>query len=93
MNDLVLPRRRRLTAQYEDGGTPAGFDETPESRYRHVYFEVLDKLTMSITDRFNENPRDHQDARDHAEAMAMDRILRNYVCELFLVQRCLQESS
>ena len=30
-----------------------------------------------------ENPRD---ASDHPEAMAMDPILRHYVCELFLVQ-------
>ncbi len=30
-----------------------------------------------------ENPRD---ASDHQDAMAMDPILINYVCELFLVQ-------
>ena len=51
----MLPRRRRLPARYEDGDAPAEFDETPESRYRRVYFEALDKLTMSITDRFGQH--------------------------------------
>ena len=31
----------------------AEFDETPESRYRHVYLK-LDKFIMSITDRFDQ---------------------------------------
>ena len=55
MNAPMLQRRRRLPARYEDGNTLAEFDETPESRFRHVYFEVLDKLTMSITDRFDQH--------------------------------------
>ena len=51
-----LPRRRHLPARYEDRDAPAGFDETPDSRYRHVCFEALDKLKNSITDCF-----DHHD--------------------------------
>ena len=47
MNGPVLPRRR-LPARYGDGDAPAEFDETPESRYRRVYFEVIDKLTVSM---------------------------------------------
>ena len=55
VNAPMMPRRRRLPARYEDGDAPAEFDETPESRYTHVYFEALDKLTMSITDRFDQH--------------------------------------
>ena len=36
VNAPVLPRRRRLPVRYEDGTAHAEFDETPESRYRHV---------------------------------------------------------
>ena len=53
VNAPVLPRRRRLPARY--GDAPVEFDETPEFRYRHVYFDALDKLTMSITDRFDQH--------------------------------------
>ena len=50
VNAPGLPRRRRLPARYEDGDAPVGFDETQDSRYRHVYFEALDKFTISIAD-------------------------------------------
>ena len=50
VNAPGLPRRRHLPARYEDGGAPAGFDETPDSRYRHVYFEALEKSRISIAD-------------------------------------------
>ena len=56
VNAPGLPRRRHLPARYEDRDAPAGFDETPDSRYRHVCFEALDKLKNSITDCF-----DHHD--------------------------------
>ena len=55
VNAPGLPRRRHLPARYENGDAPAGFDETPDSRYRHVYFEALDKLTNSITDCFDQH--------------------------------------
>ena len=55
VNAPVLPRRRSLPVRYEDGNAPAEFDETPESRYRHSYFEALDKWTMYITDRFGQH--------------------------------------
>ena len=56
VNASVLPRRRRLSARYEDGD--AELDETQESRYRHVYSEAVDKLIMSIieeTDCFDQH--------------------------------------
>ena len=47
VNAPLLPWRRCLPARYEDGDAPAEFDDTSESTYRRVYFEALDKLTMS----------------------------------------------
>ena len=44
VNAPVLPWWRRLPARFEDGDAPPEFDETPEFRYRHVYFEALHKL-------------------------------------------------
>ena len=54
---LVLPSRRRLPARHEDENASAKFYETLGSRYRHVYahFKTLDKWTMSITNRFDQN--------------------------------------
>ena len=76
------------------------FDETPESRYTHVYFEALDKLTISIADCSDQH--DHniymnceglllktaigEGTIPEFDTIVMDPILINYVCELFLVQ-------
>ena len=41
---VLLPRRRRFPARYEDGDAPA-----------ELYIEALDKWAMSITDCFEEH--------------------------------------
>ena len=49
-----LPRKRRAPQRFEIGGGACHFSDTVEDYYRQSYFEVLDLVTTSIEDRFNQ---------------------------------------
>ena len=55
VNDLVLPRKRKVPKRFEQGNAPAEFHSTPKSHYRQVYYEALDLLVQAIEDRFNQS--------------------------------------
>ncbi len=48
-----LPRRHKAPRRFEEGDAESVFPETPDDYYRPIYFEALDLITTSITDRFN----------------------------------------
>ena len=52
VSKLVLPRRRKMPKQFEDGRASAEFSSSPKILYRQVYYEALDLLVQSIEDRF-----------------------------------------
>jgi hypothetical protein len=48
----LLPRRRKVPSRFETGQAPAEFHSTPKDYYRQKYFEAMDHIVQSITDRF-----------------------------------------
>ena len=50
VDELGLPRKRRMPAHYETGSAPAEFQSTPESFFRQIYFEAIDLLVETISD-------------------------------------------
>ena len=49
-----LPRQRKRHICYEDKNAAAGFISMPEDHYRRIYYEALDLIIKSITDRFDQ---------------------------------------
>ena len=47
----LLPRRRKVPSRFETGQAPAEFHSTPKDYYRQKYFEAMDHIVQSITDR------------------------------------------
>ena len=54
VNDPVLPRKRKVPQRYDDGSAPPEFHSTPKDFYRQTYYEALDLIVQSISDRFNQ---------------------------------------
>ena len=54
VSDPELPRKRRAPARLEVGQGAPSFPQTSEELYRRVYFEALDLIIASITERFNQ---------------------------------------
>ena len=52
----VLPRRRKAPCRFEPGNStgPGATPDTPEDRYRVLYFETLDVVTTCVKDRFEQ---------------------------------------
>ena len=58
-NDLevdppTLPRSHKRPKRYEDGSSSSHTHHTPQDYFRSMYFEALDLITNSITDRFDQ---------------------------------------
>ena len=53
VDDPQLPRQRKRPRRYDDGAS-ADFPITVEDMYRRVYFEVLDLITETIKNRFDQ---------------------------------------
>ena len=51
----TLPRRKTIPQRFNDGGQAHQY-ESPKTRYRHVYFDVLDLAAGEVGRRF-----DHED--------------------------------
>ena len=54
VNEPELPRRRRIPQRFEVGSGEPSFGETPKQFYRRFYYESLDLVINSISDRFNQ---------------------------------------
>ncbi len=54
VQEPTLRRRRRAPKKLEVGSTQPEYPETPEDMYRQVYYEALDLMIMTITDRFDQ---------------------------------------
>ena len=48
-----LPRRRKVPKRY-DGLTDADFHGTPKAYYRQLYYEAIDNIVGSLTNRFDQ---------------------------------------
>ncbi len=53
-DEPVLPRYRNITKRLDDGSQPHRF-ASPEERYRHAYFEVLEQVCGEIERRFDQS--------------------------------------
>ena len=49
-----LPRQRKRPARYEYGHASAEFTSEPKDHYKRIYYEALDLIIMSITERFDQ---------------------------------------
>lgn len=54
VSEPELPRKRRAPARFEVGQGAPSFPTKPEELYRRVYFEALDLIIASITERFDQ---------------------------------------
>ena len=54
MDAPSLPQQRKRPIRYEDGNAAAEFVSTLEDHYRRIYYEALDLIIESITDRFDQ---------------------------------------
>ncbi len=56
VDEPVLPRLRRAPTRLEVGSAPSvSIHNTPEDMYRQVYYEALDLILGSITERFDQD--------------------------------------
>ena len=53
-DEPFLPRYRRAPRRLDDGAQPHRYD-SPEDRYRHIYFEVLDLASVEVDRRFDQS--------------------------------------
>ncbi len=53
-DEPVLPRYRKIPKRLDDGSQPHRFT-SPEERYRHAYFEVLEQACGEIERRFDQS--------------------------------------
>ncbi len=53
-DEPVLPRYRKIPKRLDDGSQPHRF-ASPEERYRHAYFEVLEQVCGEIERRFDQS--------------------------------------
>lgn len=51
----TLPRKRKAPAKIQIGATQGTFHESPVDLYRQKYFEALDLIINTITDRFEQS--------------------------------------
>ena len=54
VSETELPRKRRAPARFEVGQGAPSFPKTSEELYRRVYFEALDLILASTTQRFDQ---------------------------------------
>ncbi len=54
VNDPKLPRQRKAPRRYDEGLASPEFENCPRDMYRRIYYEALDLLITSISDRFNQ---------------------------------------
>lgn len=54
ISDPVLPRKRKVPKQFDDGNAEPEYDGSPKNMYRRIYFESLDLLVQAIEDRFDQ---------------------------------------
>ena len=54
VGEAVLPRKRKVPKKLDDGFAPNEFLATTKDLYRQIYFEALDTITSTITDRFDQ---------------------------------------
>ena len=52
IDEAKLPRKRKKPARYDDGSNDENQSLTAKDHYKNLYFEALDLLIKSITDRF-----------------------------------------
>lgn len=53
LENPVLPRKRIAPKRLDKNAQTAYFPTTPEEIYRHIYFEVIDQILVSIDTRFD----------------------------------------
>ncbi len=54
IEELKLPRRRKLPWRYEDGNSEAEFDTGVKEYYKRIYYEALDLIVNCIKRRFDQ---------------------------------------
>ena len=54
VDEPCLPRSRKRQRRHEIGSAEPEFSDSPKDYYRAVYFEALDLIVSSITQRFDQ---------------------------------------
>ena len=54
VEDPQLPRRRKIPKRIDDGSTEGEFPDDVKTFYRQQYYEALDLIISTITDRFDQ---------------------------------------
>ena len=54
VSEAKLPRKRKVPRRYDSGHAEAEFHSSPKSHYRQIYYEAVDLIVQSITERFNQ---------------------------------------
>ena len=54
IEEPVLPRKRKAPHHLEVGTSAGTVPDTPEDRYKSIYFEALDTVSTCISDRFDQ---------------------------------------
>ena len=49
-----LPRKRKMSRQFETGASSGDFHTIAEDRYCQVYYEALDFVIQAVTDWFDQ---------------------------------------
>ncbi len=50
-----LPRRRKIPARLDEGGSNHFFHQTPKDHFRQIYYETIDNTTNCIANRFDQS--------------------------------------
>ena len=54
ITEPVLPRRRKVPCRFEIRCGAGAIPDTPEDRYRVIYFETIDTVIACVKDRFEQ---------------------------------------
>ena len=54
IDEPVVPRKRKAPLRFDPGSSSGTSATQPEDHYRVLYFEALDTVTGSITERFDQ---------------------------------------
>ena len=58
IDEPVIPRTWKIPKRLDDNSTNFHVFETPEDLYRIQYYEILDKILMALSERFNNETMD-----------------------------------
>lgn len=80
VDEPCLPRRRVPPRRLDQGSAPVQFN-TPREMYAQLYFEILDVISSSLTDRFNQS--------SYKIALDVEKLIMDAANEASINQECL----